>query len=541
MARAPDGPPCGTLDRPIFLEPNLGRSSENAVMVEVSIVSPVGYSRSSCGYCSPSGERSKRKSSCSFGLWAHDLSPSHYQLLCDKGWRRSGSYIYKPDLDRTCCKQVSIKLDAAAFKLGTSHKRTFKRVLESLVANNTAHDEAAFRRVWGKGRGKGKYSEPTSMGGTFDFLEHGADEATKFASAHRQASRDQSSLLRSHPERQSRALAWRQARVTSNNRSPAPSALFPPDMHGANLSHRLKASLVPATSTQEKYELFRRYQQCIHKERPEDVSSRQGFERFLCESPVRRESPPNAHSTLKDGHGRPLRYGLYHMEWRITSDNDQQPSSSRSEKLIAVGVLDILPSCLSSVYLFYDPAHSEFELGRLSALKEIELTRQLHTAAVIDQPSYYMGFYIHNCGKMKYKGGYRPSWLLDAQSNEWVDLETASRHLDQGRPYGWNRPVNDIANELPVIEVRDDAEAESDDEAALPIPPPPGIQRRAALDFRLVSNLMVLQSSDQQQGVRPLGATPLCSGQANERDRQQLFDCVSAVGPELSKQLIFFV
>lgn len=48
---------------------------------------------------------------------------------------------------------------------------------------------------------------------------------------------------------------------------------------------RLSVTLRPATSTTEKYELFRRYQGSVHKESEEKISKRQGFERFLCEAP----------------------------------------------------------------------------------------------------------------------------------------------------------------------------------------------------------------------------------------------------------------
>ena len=40
-------------------------------------------------------------------------------------------------------------------------------------------------------------------------------------------------------------------------------------------------------------------------------------------------------------------------------------------ELIAVGVVDVLPRCLSSAYLFWDPALSWLALGKLTALKEI--------------------------------------------------------------------------------------------------------------------------------------------------------------------------
>ena len=45
------------------------------------------------------------------------------------------------------------------------------------------------------------------------------------------------------------------------------------------------------------------------------------------------------------------------------------------QKLVAVGVLDVLPSGVSSVYFFYDPDYKHLSLGKFSALKEIEFCR----------------------------------------------------------------------------------------------------------------------------------------------------------------------
>lgn len=41
-----------------------------------------------------------------------------------------------------------------------------------------------------------------------------------------------------------------------------------------------------------------------------------------------------------------------------------------------VGVVDILPACLSSVYCFYDPDFKQLSLGKLTALWEIDWVRQ---------------------------------------------------------------------------------------------------------------------------------------------------------------------
>ena len=69
-------------------------------------------------------------------------------------------------------------------------------------------------------------------------------------------------------------------------------------------------------------------------------------------------------------------------------------------RLIMVGVIDVLTSCISSKYLFYDPAFSHLSPGNISALYEIAVTQR----KAKKDPSlhyYYMGFYIHSCDKMR--------------------------------------------------------------------------------------------------------------------------------------------
>jgi arginyl-tRNA---protein transferase len=45
---------------------------------------------------------------------ASDTAMHELQELLDRGWRRSGRYIYKPDL-HTCCPQYTIRLDTRLF------------------------------------------------------------------------------------------------------------------------------------------------------------------------------------------------------------------------------------------------------------------------------------------------------------------------------------------------------------------------------------------------------------------------------------------
>jgi arginyl-tRNA---protein transferase len=104
-------------------------------------------------------------------------------------------------------------------------------------------------------------------------------------------------------------------------------------------------------------------------------------------------------------------------------------------KLIAVGVVDILPKCLSSVYCLYDPDYRGLSLGKLTALKEMEWVQQASQHYDRQQLQYYyLGYYIHSCAKMKYKGSYEPSELLCPETYDWVPLSQCIPLLDK-QPY----------------------------------------------------------------------------------------------------------
>ena len=160
--------------------------------------------------------------------------------------------------------------------------------------------------------------------------------------------------------------------------------------------------------TKESYEVYVKYQKTIHHD---NDTSESGYKRFLVDSPLI-EGP----GTGPDHPG----YGSFHQHYRIDG------------RLVAVGVIDVLPSCVSSVYFYYDPEFSFLSLGVFSALSEIAFASKLRITAP-DLKYYYLGFYIHSCPKMKYKGGYRPSQLCDAVSHVWVPLEECLPLLDQAK------------------------------------------------------------------------------------------------------------
>ena len=88
-----------------------------------------------------------------------------------------------------------------------------------------------------------------------------------------------------------------------------------------------------------------------------------------------------------------------------------------------MGVLDLLPHAVSGVYFIYHSDYEKWSFGKLSALREASL------AAEKGYEYYYMGFYIHNCVKMRYKGDYKPQFILDPMSYLWHPLDGEFRSL----------------------------------------------------------------------------------------------------------------
>ncbi|PSN51200.1 Arginyl-tRNA--protein transferase 1 [Blattella germanica] len=151
----------------------------------------------------------------------------------------------------------------------------------------------------------------------------------------------------------------------------------------------------------ESQKLFAKYQMAIHNEKAEDCTP-QTFAEFLVDSPLEPWHPTG---------GPPQGYGSFHQQYWM------------DDRLIAVGVIDILPRCVSSVYFYYDP-----DLGEL----ELSLTRSLHGHAPLLQ-YYYMGFYIHTCPKMRYKASYNPSFLLCPETYTWHPIVECKARLDRSK------------------------------------------------------------------------------------------------------------
>lgn len=88
------------------------------------------------------------------------------------------------------------------------------------------------------------------------------------------------------------------------------------------------------------------------------------------------------------------------------------------DRLAGVGIIDVLPDALSSVYFFFDPDFSSFSPGTFSMLLELDLCRQMGLRF------YYPGYFIADCPAMNYKGEFGPAEIAVPGEGNYVPFRS---------------------------------------------------------------------------------------------------------------------
>lgn len=159
------------------------------------------------------------------------LSPDFYLALLDRGWRRSGTTLYKPDLASSCCPHYTIRLDSHAYHASKTQRQTLNRFNKHILGDVYTKETA---RLYPRSREEIKKRETD-----FDVVERVHESEYE--------------NLKTPPEPE----------------------------------HKFTVTLETNEFTEEKYALYEDYQVSVHHDKPFEVS-RQGFKRFLCTSPLER-------------------------------------------------------------------------------------------------------------------------------------------------------------------------------------------------------------------------------------------------------------
>jgi arginine-tRNA-protein transferase len=409
------------------------------------------------------------------------LQPEFYQNLLNRGWRRSGGLLYKPDQIAACCPHYTIRLDADSFHASKDQRQSLNRFNKYVLGDDYIKETA---RLYPKSRDQAKKRNTE-----FDLLER-VHESEKES-------------LKTPPE-------------------PA---------------HTLKVTLEPDNYTDEKYAVFENYQRIVHHEPPHRIS-KSGFRNFLCKSPL-----PRSKETID---GKEKRLGSYHQCYRLDG------------KLLAVGVLDLLPQCVSAVYFMYHESVHQHGFGKLGAMREIALAKEG------GYKWWYAGFYIHNCVKMRYKADYTPQYMLDPDTYDWDLLDDGlKKKLDEKTFVGLSRerakeegvsPQNGTAEELQpeamytteengVTEREEDEDCDEDP----PVPNPnaplwdremPGVLTKNQLLAEIDLDEIKIQIGGEIFEARMLVGWDSSSMDHSQSTKGIIAELVSAVGVEVGKEMI---
>ncbi len=132
----------------------------------------------------------------------------------------------------------------------------------------------------------------------------------------------------------------------------------------------------------EHFWLYRKYQAIRHSGDSMDDSDPEKYQQFLVQSNI----------------------DTFLIEMRIR------------RRLVGVSVVDHVANGLSAVYTFFDPIEERRSLGTLAILNQIELARQ------IDYEFLYLGYWIADCSKMRYKENFSPLEAFDTEIGEWCNI-----------------------------------------------------------------------------------------------------------------------
>ncbi|XP_062894767.1 arginyl-tRNA--protein transferase 1-like [Mobula hypostoma] len=434
----------------------------------------------SCGYCG-------KDSFCAQGLMAHKLSVHDYQLLLNKGWVRSGKYLYKAAMPITCCPTYTMRCHVLDFRISRSQRRVLKKMRKHLtrvdaIVKETAglspeEDTTCHKEEPSPGPGQVKlttgqtpWTFPERSDEDWSEVNHVSDQRSMNSSqtwsvedttSHihtcRKTKESRRELLKSPERGQQAELEPAESELVGltehkvPGQEPAPSQGPQPSLsqismsavHPSPISHPLHSTSAPSRTRSleelleestpataqhqlevkllrlsppspelqatfgESYKVYKRYQMHVHKD-TELMASEAEYRRFFCSTPLLGEDPADGPDTG---------YGSFIEQFLLDG------------KIIALGLLDILPEGINSQYLCYDPDYSSLSLGVYSALREIALTQRLNEK-VPRMKYYYLGPYVHSCVKVKYKLLYQPTELLCPVTGHWVSVEQCLPKLE---------------------------------------------------------------------------------------------------------------
>ena len=474
-----------------------------------------------CGYCNDSETGKKNNSSYSFGFVTNKYPADLYEKMMFNGWRRCGTYTYKPNLFKSCCKSYTCRLNINDYKPNKDQRRVMKRFRKYLsgeleeeknkmkidinnnnnnkekkiiddkykieiekfiddyikkkyylnIVNNFIENDNLFSKnnlIRNLNRKFGDYSSniiiillnyikkilpnenENLQNKIFDSIKNFYEQNDSFKQNYKITLSEKTFHLnfivnnsleynefiskiqneKKEPENKQKPKKKDKKNNNNNNKIENKTESESEKYYSLEyfdeiitepkiklpLKHTYTCELSDIIEAQpDRYEVYKKYQKLIHKDKESDLEvsrfNDSWGESNLYSSHIPIPYPPNFFQTTSHPNLYPKKYGTYNFIHKIDG------------KIIAIGIWDILPTSLSSVYLYYDTDYSFLDLGVFTAVREIEYMKNFQKLIDPNFKYYMMGFYIDTCQKMKYKGFYHPMEILDPFTMNYVYLD----------------------------------------------------------------------------------------------------------------------
>ena len=279
---------------------------------------------------------------------------------------------------------------------------------------------------------------------------------------------------------------------------------------------RLSVQTVPTQFIKEAYDLYNAY----HWERHGRIYGvkKRGYCHHVVDSPVRNQ--------CVDG----FQYGSFHQLYRLDG------------RLVAVGVIDVVPNGVVSTYMWYDTSKeiSKYSFGVYSTLKEIEFAKQLSKCNPSIKYYYLQGWNAYN-SKLSYKSNYEPEDFYNpCIVNDWIlGLPSVRKELAEREKFvhavlqsECNR--SSLEEEL-VDEFVEDGTHCFNDALSMDLVK---YRRETGLDKPDVSTIVVCLNRQIYMYLGHLLDAYATSAQQRQKMIEQFEEIVLAVGPELTNNML---
>ena len=500
-----------------------------------------------CGYCN------NKTGSCSFGLSINKYPVDIYENMMKDGWRRCGDYVYLPNIEKSCCKLYTCRLNVEEFQINKEQKKIMRRFRNYLSGEYDLNKEKLKQKEEQKNDAKMKNIDElqekiekilkdylkqkkffqiiekyikidnilldkklneihvrknTNKKFNFDYSIDFIYVTLKIIESENKKNKVkfdnvkslQSDLFNNFKEfynskneelvlfeqtghiniidktkskkmieenkiEKKRENKIKDVKIEKKEKKKKvdpekysleyfPEIVNEPEIH-LPLKHIYTCELTDKIQIDdERFQVYKKYQMNVHKETNEETT-KSGYNRAWGTTDLIDNKgiklPSDLNKKTKHPEMYPNKYGTYNFIHRLDG------------KIIAVGIWDILPTCLSSVYLYYDTDYQFLDLGVFTAIREIEYVKSFHDLIDKNFKYYMMGFYCETVQKLRYKGFYQPTELLDRYTMNYVYLKDVQKLISDGKNHKLsekeNNPnkkfmtkdeINKYANELKV-------------------------------------------------------------------------------------------